>query len=86
MISLNDAVEAGIPRVCSPLWGGNAYVRLIVNGGRLAKLVAFDYAGGGHQVSMNGWPQAGQDFAFDGEGAVEAKWLPFTGKPSPFEV
>lgn len=86
MISLQEAAEAGITRVTSPLWGGNAYLRLTINASKVARVTAYDYADSKTQINMNAWAPEGQNFPFDAEGLLEPKWLPFGGKPSPYEV
>ena len=86
MISLKQAVEMGFARVCHPCWGGNAYLKIHANeAGDIKRLTAFDYASPKHQLTMNAWPEGGQEMPFDAAGLAEERWLPFMGQPSPFE-
>lgn len=88
MLSLQQAVEQGIERLCAPSWGGNVYIKLQVTGAppRLLKLVGYDYKSKQHELTMTAWPSTGQELPFDSAGYTMVRWLPFVGSPSPFEA
>lgn len=88
MLSLQQAVDQGIERLCAPSWGGNVYIKLHVTGtpARLVKIVGYDYKSKQHELTMNAWPATGQEMPFDSAGSAVVRWLPFIGAPSPYEA